>query len=63
MTLRHALARGLWLCPVLSLVLATAVLLLFGASVWTALVVGVLLGCPIAVAWALVADRLSQPHE
>jgi hypothetical protein len=53
-------ARGLWLCPATSLVLAAAVLMLFGVSWWAALVGAGLLGCLIAAASLVVADRSSH---
>ena len=58
--MRAFLACGLWLCPTLSLLLAVAILVLLGVSWWTAVVAAVLLGCPVAVAWTLVADRLGR---
>lgn len=53
-------ARGLWLCPAISLVLAAAVLMLFGVSWWTAIVSAGLLGCFIAAVWIVAADRWSS---
>ena len=58
--MNRLLARGFWLCPVLSLILGVALLIVLGVHWWTALVAAVLLGCPIAVLWALIADRLSR---
>lgn len=52
--MQRLLARGFWLCPLLSLMLATGVLVLLGVSWWTAPVVAVLLGCPVAAVWMLV---------
>lgn len=46
--------RWLWLCPLLSIVLATAVLVLFGVTFWTALVVALLLVCPALILWGIV---------
>ena len=47
------LTRLLWLCPLVSIALAALLLWLSGATLWTAAIAGLLLGCPIAVAWAL----------
>jgi hypothetical protein len=54
------LARGAWLCPALSLVLATGVLVMLGVSWWSAVAGAALLGCLIAAAWAIVAQRSSH---
>ncbi|WP_445504395.1 DUF6448 family protein [Microvirga sp. G4-2] len=51
-----ALSRNhAWMCPALALLLAAAVLMLFGLSVWTALVAALLLACPAMVVWGLFA--------
>ena len=47
------LTQLLWLCPLVSIALAALLLWLSGATLWTAAIAGLLLGCPIAVAWAL----------
>ena len=60
MRVPDVLARAFWLCPVLSLVLAAAVLVLFGVTLWTAVLTAVVLACPIAAAWTLVAGRLNR---
>ena len=54
------LARGFWLCPAISLVLAAAVLILFGVNWWAALVAAGLLGCVVAAVWTVIADRSSH---
>ena len=54
------IARGFWLCPAISLVLAAAVLILLGVKWWTALVAAGLLGCLVAAVWTVVADRSSH---
>ena len=54
--------RLLWLCPALSLILAAALLWLVGLTLWTAVVAAVLIGCPVAVVFALLAERLGK-HE
>lgn len=58
--MKRLLARAFWLCPLLSLMLATAVLILLGVNWWTAPVVAALLGCPVAVVWMLVGGRLRR---
>lgn len=47
------LTRLLWLCPLLSIAFAALLLWLSGVTPWTAVIAGLLLGCPIAVAYAL----------
>ena len=54
------LARGFWLCPVISLVLAATVLIRLGVNRWAALVAAALLGCLVAAAWTIVAERSSH---
>lgn len=43
--------RWLWLCPVISILLAALVLYLFGFTWWSAILVAVLLVCPATVIW------------
>jgi len=45
--------RMVWMCLPVMLALSGAVLLVFGVSWWTALVVVVLLACPAAMATAI----------
>jgi hypothetical protein len=54
------LERILWLCPLLSLLGAAALLWLFGFTFATSIVAAILVACPIAVAWALIAERLGR---
>jgi hypothetical protein len=49
--------RVLWICPILSVLAAGVLFWLFGLVPWTALLAAILLGCPIAIAWALVGAR------
>jgi hypothetical protein len=44
-----------------SLLAAGIVLWLFGLTVWTVLVIALLIACPIAVAWMLLAGRTGRP--
>jgi uncharacterized membrane protein len=60
MSARRILNNWLWVCPVLSLVIAIALPLLLGFGLWTAALVAVFLACPIAAAWTLVAERLNR---
>jgi membrane protein implicated in regulation of membrane protease activity len=52
--------RLLWLCPLAALAVAAAVLWLFGLTLWTALVAALLIGCPLAIAWALLTERIGK---
>ena len=53
-------ARAVWLCPVLSVVLAVVVLVGFGLT-WSAALIGaLLLACPIAIAWLFIQERLNR---
>lgn len=49
--------RLLWICPIVSIAAIAVFLWVFGLTLWTAVAAGVLLGCPIAVAWVLIAER------
>jgi predicted benzoate:H+ symporter BenE len=50
-----------WLCPWLAIALAAAVLVLWGLTLWTALVVALLLACPAIMLWAAI--KLRRPHD
>jgi hypothetical protein len=50
-------ARLLWICPIVSVAAIAVFLWVFGLGLWTAVAAGILLGCPIAVVWALVDAR------
>ena len=50
-----------WLCPWLAIALAAAVLVLWGLTLWTALVVALLLACPVIMLWAVI--KLRRPHD
>lgn len=55
--------RWLWLCPVLSILLAAAVLMIFGFTFWGGLLAGLLLVCPATLVWGgieLWLDARSQ---
>lgn len=53
-------SRWLWLCPVLSVALAAALPFVLGVRLLTAVLMAVLLACPISAAWVLVAERLGR---
>jgi hypothetical protein len=48
---REFFARCSWLCPLACALLAVAVLVYFGVSLWSALLAALLLLCPVVVAW------------
>lgn len=52
--------RLLWICPILSVLAAAVLFWVFGLQPWTAVLAAILLGCPIAVAWALMGARRRQ---
>lgn len=56
---RGPLDRYLWLCPLIALVLAAAILAALGLSLWTIVLALVLLACPLA---ALVAWLTGRQH-
>lgn len=51
---KAVLGNWLWLCPLLAIGLAAAVLMFWGLSAWTALVAALLLACPALVVWGAV---------
>lgn len=52
-----------WVCAIGMMVLAAVILILLGFSVWTALLAGVLLGCPLIILWGAIQLWLSPPDE
>jgi hypothetical protein len=46
--------RWLWLCPALAVLLAAAVLMLFGLTVSSALLAALFLVCPALIVWGAV---------
>lgn len=52
--------RWSWLCPVLSVVLAAAVLMLFGFTWWSAILVALLLVCPALLLWGAAMVALDE---
>jgi len=50
-------ARLYWLCTSVGVVALAVVLLLFGWSVWAAILIALVLACPAVVAWVLITQR------
>ncbi|MBI3596436.1 MAG: hypothetical protein HY203_04705 [Nitrospirae bacterium] len=55
--------RWAWLCPYAMLGLAAAILLLLGFSVWTSLLVAILLVCPAVLIWGAIQVRRRKSKE
>lgn len=55
--------RWLWLCPVLSVLLAAAVLMIFGFTFWGGLLAGLLLVCPAMLVWGAVELWLDERSQ
>lgn len=54
------LDRWLWLCPALSILLAALLLVWFGFTWWSALLVAILLVCPATLLWGAVMLALDE---
>ena len=52
--------RWMWLCPILAVVIAAAVLWSFGIAWWSALLAAALLVCPALIAWGAVQVALDE---
>ena len=52
--LKETMGSWLWLCPLLAIGLAAAVLIIWGLSAWTAFVAALLLACPALIVWGAV---------
>ncbi len=52
--------RWMWLCPILAVVIAAAVLWSFGIAWWSALLAAVLLVCPALIVWGAVQVALDE---
>lgn len=46
-----------WLCPYLMMGFAAIILILLGLSVWTAIIVAILLVCPAVMLWGAIWTR------
>jgi len=55
--------RWLWLCPVLSILLAAAVLMIFGFTFWGALLAALLLVCPAMILWGAIEVMLDERRQ
>lgn len=55
--------RWLWLCPVLSIVLAAAVLMYFGFTFWGGLLAALLLVCPAMLVWGAIELWLDERSQ
>lgn len=55
--------RWLWLCPILAVVLAAGVLMLFGFTFWGALLAAVLLVCPALILWGAIEVMLDERRQ
>ena len=52
-----------WLCPWTALGLAAAILMLWGVSLWTALLAALLLVCPALILWGLIETSRLPAQE
>lgn len=57
------LDRWLWLCPALAVVLASAVFMLFGFTLWSALLAGLLLVCPAMIVWGAIEILFDERRQ
>lgn len=55
--------RWLWLCPVLSILLAAAVLMVFGFTFWGALLAALLLVCPAMLVWGAITLFIDERRQ
>ncbi|MDO8777232.1 MAG: hypothetical protein Q7K57_52680 [Burkholderiaceae bacterium] len=55
--------RWLWLCPILSILLAAAVLMIFGFTFWGGLLAGLLLVCPAMLVWGAIELWLDERSQ
>ncbi len=55
--------RWLWLCQILSIVLAAVVLMLFGFTFWGALLAALLLVCPALILWGAIEVMLDERRQ
>ncbi len=58
---RHGLTRAGWWCPIASLAFAAGLLILFGLSAWTSLLLVALLACPLMALWSLIGGQRPLP--
>ena len=55
--------RWAWLCPLGALALAAAAVVFFDLSLWSAVLVALLLVCPAIIAWGLIVTRNSKTSQ
>lgn len=55
--------RWLWLCPILGVVLAAVVLMLFGLTFWSALLAALLLVCPALILWGAIEAAMDERRQ
>lgn len=51
-----------WICPWAMVGLAVVVIYVFGLSIWTALIVALLLACPAVILWGAVQVKRQKKH-
>lgn len=52
--MKETMGNWLWLCPLLALALAAAVLVIWGLALRTAIIAALLLVCPALIVWGAV---------
>jgi hypothetical protein len=52
--------RWMWLCPLLAVLLAAAILWTYGLDWWTALLAAALLVCPVLILWGAIQVALDE---
>jgi hypothetical protein len=52
--------RWMWMCPILAVVIAAAVLWSFGFAWWSALLAAGLLVCPVLILWGAIQVALDE---
>jgi F0F1-type ATP synthase membrane subunit b/b' len=55
--------RWMWLCPILAVVIAAAVLRSFGFSWWSAVLAALLLVCPVLIVWGAIEVALDERRQ
>lgn len=55
--------RWLWLCPILAVVLAAGVLMVFGFTFWGALLAALMLVCPALILWGAIEIMLDERRQ
>ena len=52
--------RWMWLCPILAVVIAAAILWSFGFAWWSALLAALLLVCTVLILWGAIQVALDE---